>query len=120
MMKNNVRPVDIARRLQISTSSLRNYEKRGLVPPAERLPTGYRVYTEEHVAYFECIVAMSTGFGMDITTSVLKKIQIGDLDSALWDVNNAQVVNSGDRKKIKEAFEYLDKLLGEHQLKKNC
>lgn len=35
-----MRPVDIARKLEISTTTLRGYEERGLVPPTSRTLTG--------------------------------------------------------------------------------
>ncbi|MFS0558685.1 MerR family DNA-binding transcriptional regulator [Brevibacillus sp. 179-C9.3 HS] len=85
-----MRPIDIARKLKISTSALRNYEEKGLVPPACRSASGYRMYTKEHVAYFECIQAMSPGFGMEATTEVLRLIQAGQVDAALWRVNEIQ------------------------------
>ncbi len=87
----NIRPIDIAEKLNISTSSLRSYEERGIVPKPKRSSTGYRIYSEEHLAYFECIVAMSPGFGMDITSAVLKKLQQKELDAALWMINKEQV-----------------------------
>lgn len=85
-----MRPIDIARKLNVSTSALRNYEEKGLVPPAHRSASGYRKYTEEHVAYFECIQAMSPGFGMEATTEVLQLIQAGQVDAAFWRVNEIQ------------------------------
>ncbi|HZG57190.1 MerR family transcriptional regulator [Paenibacillus sp.] len=85
------RPIDIARKLCISTSALRHYEAWGIVPAIERSSNGYRVYTDEHVAYFECIRAMGPGFGMKLTSEVLRKIQQKDVNSALWLVNEAQV-----------------------------
>jgi DNA-binding transcriptional MerR regulator len=107
-MKNKIRPIDIAKRLNISTSSLRNYETRGIVPSTERSSNGYRGYTEEHIAYFECIVAMSPGFGMEITSAVLKKIQIKELDSALWIINKAQVANYEDKIIVEKALKILE------------
>lgn len=50
-----IRPIDIARRLNISTNALRHYEDWGIIPPVERGTNGYRIYTAEHVAYFECM-----------------------------------------------------------------
>ncbi|MBD0381212.1 MerR family DNA-binding transcriptional regulator [Paenibacillus sedimenti] len=85
-----MRPIDIAKKLNISTSALRNYEAQGMVPPTKRSSTGYRIYTEEHIAYFECIIAMSPWFGMELTSEVLRKIQLKDVDSALWMVNEMQ------------------------------
>lgn len=87
-----IRPIDIVKKLNVSTSSLRSYEARGIVPPTEQLSSGYRVYTERHVAYFECIVAMSPGIGMEITSTVLKKLQLKELYSALWIIIKAQPV----------------------------
>lgn len=118
-MKDKIRPIDIAKRLKISTSSLRNYEARGLVPPPERLSTGYRIYTKEHVAYFECIVAMSPGFGMDITTDVLKKIQLKELDSALWILNKAQVNNYEDKVLTEKAMRLIEKSTDEQIFEKH-
>lgn len=86
----NLRPIDIARKLKLSTSALRNYETNGLVPPTQRSSSGYRIYTEEHIAYFECIQAMAPGFGMDVTSEVLRKIQLKEVDAALWLVNDRQ------------------------------
>ena len=85
-----IRPIDIAKKLGITTSALKHYEKWGIVPPAKRAPNGYRVYTEEHAAYFECIRAMFPGFGVDVTKQVMIKPQEKELDEALWIVNEVQ------------------------------
>lgn len=52
-----LRPIDIAKKLDVGTSAMRHYEEWGIVPPAKRKPSGYRVYTEVHEAYFLCIRA---------------------------------------------------------------
>jgi DNA-binding transcriptional MerR regulator len=111
-----IRPIDIAKKLNISTSSLRSYEERGIVPKPERSSTGYRIYTEEHVAYFECIVAMSSGFGMDITSAVLKKLQRKELDAALWIINNAQVANYEDKIIIERVNKHLENMTHEQSM----
>ncbi|CAM3715670.1 MULTISPECIES: MerR family transcriptional regulator [Paenibacillus] len=85
-----IRPIEIARKLGISTSALRHYESWGIVPPTERTASGYRIYTEEHAAYFECIRAMFPGFGVDVTKKVMKKLQEKELDEALWIINEVQ------------------------------
>lgn len=108
-----MRPVDIARRLNISTSSLRNYEAKGIVPSTERLDTGYRVYTDEHVAYFECIAAMAPGFGMEITSAVLKKIQVKELNSSLWIINKAQAINYENKMIVRKVLKLLETLVDE-------
>ncbi|QQZ08416.1 MerR family DNA-binding transcriptional regulator [Heyndrickxia vini] len=111
-----LRPIDIAKKLNISTSSIRSYEERGIVPKSERSSTGYRIFTEEHFAYFECIVAMSPGFGMEITSAVLKKLQRKELDAALWIINKAQVANYEDKIIIEQVNNYLEKLTHENSM----
>ncbi|MGG4094655.1 MerR family transcriptional regulator [Paenibacillus lautus] len=85
-----IRPIDIAKKLGITTSALKHYEQWGIVPPTKRAPNGYRIYTEEHAAYFECIRAMFPGFGVDVTKQVMVKLQESELDEALWIVNEVQ------------------------------
>ncbi len=70
-----IRPIDIANKLGVSTSALRHYESWGIVPPVERAANGYRMYTEEHVAYFECIRSMAPGFGIQLTSRVTLLLQ---------------------------------------------
>lgn len=111
-----IRPIDIAEKLNISTSSLRSYEERAIVPKPERSSTGYRIYTEEHLAYFECIVSMSPGFGMDITSAVLKKLQRKELDAALWLINKAQVANYEDKINIERVNKHLENVDQEHSM----
>ncbi|KAF0818193.1 Transcriptional regulator, MerR family [Bacillus sp. ZZV12-4809] len=112
----NMRPIDIAKKLNISTSTLRSYEKRGLVPKPSRSPAGYRIYTEKHLAYFECIVAMSPGFGIDTTAAVLKALQRKKLDAALWIINSAQKAANEDKALIEQVKEHLQHLDSEKLL----
>ncbi|MBH5320198.1 MerR family DNA-binding transcriptional regulator [Paenibacillus sp. GSMTC-2017] len=102
-----MRPIDIARKLNISTSTLRNYETQGIVPPTERLSSGYRIYTEEHVAYFECILAMAPGFGMEVTSEVLRKLQVKDIHYALWIVKEKEAQLYDAQLMAKRAIESL-------------
>lgn len=84
------KPIDIARELNISTSALRHYESWGVVPAPERAENGYRLYTKEHLAYFRCLRALSSGFGFKLTSDVLRHIQNGDMDAAFWLISEAQ------------------------------
>lgn len=86
----SVRPIDIARKLGISTTTLRKYEERGLIPPVSRSGAGYRIYTEEHIAYFVCVREMLPGFNTTIISEVLKQVMAHKIASAYWIVNKAQ------------------------------
>ncbi|WP_188455920.1 MerR family transcriptional regulator [Virgibacillus oceani] len=102
-----IKPIDIARKLNISTSALRHYESWGIVPKAERAANGYRIYTEVHAAYFECIRSMSTGFGMEVVRKVMPLIHENKVADALWIVNNVQVNLFKEKQKAEQAMKVL-------------
>lgn len=85
-----LKPKDIAKELQISTSALRHYESWGVVPPPKRNENGYRLYTQTHLAYFRCLRAMFPGFGFAVTYEVLRHIQKREMDEAFWLANGEQ------------------------------
>ncbi|MFB5763715.1 MerR family DNA-binding transcriptional regulator [Paenibacillus medicaginis] len=86
-----MRPKELARTFSISTSTLRNYEAKGLIPPAQRTASGYRSYTDKHVAYLACLQSMAPAFGMDVTAEVLLAVQSQDIDKALWRVKESEI-----------------------------
>ena len=85
-----IRPIDIARKLGISTTSLRKYEELGLLPPVSRSEAGYRIFTPQHIAYFVCIREMTVGFSLNRVSKMLKEVQAKKIDAALWLANQAQ------------------------------
>jgi DNA-binding transcriptional MerR regulator len=103
-----LKPIDIARKLNISTSALRHYESWGIIPEVKRSPNGYRIYTEEHVAYFECIRAMLPGFGMDLIKESLIKIQSKDVMAAILIINKAQHNLFSERMITEKTIELLE------------
>lgn len=100
--------IEIARKLKISTSALRHYEAWGLIPKVERAANGYRNYTKEHEAYFECIRAMYAGFGMNLVREVMPLIINGDILNALWLINKAQVNLHAEREVAQRTIDMLD------------
>ncbi|KPU44456.1 HTH-type transcriptional regulator CueR [Oxobacter pfennigii] len=97
-----IRPVDIARRLNVSTTTLRVYEDMGLAPKPNRTSAGYREYTEEHAAYFVCVREMLPAFDLTFIKSVLKKVQNKDIDTAFQLLNGAQADLWNDRQIAKK------------------
>jgi DNA-binding transcriptional MerR regulator len=91
------RPIDIARKLGVSTTMLRHYEEFGVIPQVHRTPSGYRIFTEEHVAYFICIREMMHGFTLTEIARMLKPVMENRLDEALWLANDALVTLQTDR-----------------------
>lgn len=102
-----MRPIDIARKLDVGTSALRHYENWGIVPQPERKPNGYRLYTKEHLAYFQCIRAMYPGFGMAAVRKIMPLIQQERYTEALWEVNKVQAELFVKKQQATEALEIL-------------
>lgn len=100
--------IEIAKKLNISTSALRHYESWGLVPKIERAKNGYRIYTSEHETYFECIRALNAGFGMDLVKKVMPLIIKGKIHDALWLINKAQVNLYTEKETVQKTVEILD------------
>ena len=103
-----IRPIDIANKLGISTSALRHYESWGIVPPVERAANGYRIYTEEHVAYFACIRAMAPGYGIQLASRVMLLLQRREAEEALWIVNEAQAALHQEKNIAEQTMRILD------------
>lgn len=84
------RPIDIAKKLNISTSTLRVYEDMEIIPPVNRTDSGYRVYTEVHLQYFICIRKMVNGYTLSFIKELLTEYMRGNLDKSLWMITKSQ------------------------------
>jgi DNA-binding transcriptional MerR regulator len=78
-----MRPADLAREHGISTQAVRNYERDGFLPPAERTPSGYRIYTEVHAAALRAFLALIPGYGHALSGQIMNAIHDGEVDHAL-------------------------------------
>lgn len=103
-----MRPIDIARKIGMSTSALRHYESWGLIPPVPRTTSKHRMYSLEHLAYFECIRNMGEGFGMKLTGAVIGRIRNGEIDEALWIINDGQARKNQDKQIALRAVSMLE------------
>lgn len=108
-----MRPVDIARRLKVSTTTLRHYEEFGMIPNVIRSSNGYRIYTAEHIAYFICIREMMHGFTLSEIAKFLKPVLAKQTDDTLWMANEAQAALQKDKyvcDQIKQRFLFKRKI----------
>lgn len=80
---STVRPADLAREHGLSTQAVRNYEESGFLPPAERTPSGYRVYTEVHAAALRTFIALIPAFGHARAGQIMNALHTGSLDDVL-------------------------------------
>ncbi len=100
--------IEIARKLNISTSALRHYEAWGLIPEVERAENGYRKYTKVHEVYFRCIRALIAGCGMDFVREVMPLVKEGKKLDVLWKMNRAQVELHLEKETVQKTVDILD------------
>lgn len=65
---------ELSRRTGIPVKRLRFYSNEGLLPPAARSPSGYRLYTEEHAVRIDLIRSLrEAGIGLEEIGQVLRR-----------------------------------------------
>ncbi|WP_416565920.1 MerR family transcriptional regulator [Nocardia testacea] len=78
-----LRPADLAREHGLSPQAVRNYERAGFLPAAERTAGGYRIYTEVHAAALRAFLALVAAYGHALAGRIMTELHAGDLDAAL-------------------------------------
>jgi DNA-binding transcriptional MerR regulator len=79
----HLRTRDLALAGDISVQQVRNYEASGLIPKAQRNASGYRLYTQQHLAALKTMKSMVPGYGGPRTSAIMQAIHRGDLSAAL-------------------------------------
>ncbi len=82
-----LRTHDLALAGHISVQQVRNYEANGLIPKAQRSPSGYRLYTQQHLAALKAVKSMVPGYGWPRTSAIMKALHRGDLSAALTTID---------------------------------
>ncbi|GGM05022.1 TioE family transcriptional regulator [Dactylosporangium sucinum] len=94
------RPVDLAREHGISPQTVRNYERDGVIPPAERAESGHRRYTGIHAGALRAYLALVAGHGYATAGDVMRAVAAGDLDTALRAVDRGHAQLLRDRETV--------------------
>ncbi|RJO78351.1 MerR family transcriptional regulator [Nocardia panacis] len=79
----NLRPSDLAREHGLSAQAIRNYERDGCLPAADRSDTGYRRYTEVHAAALRAFLALVPAHGHATASRIMNAVNDNDLETAL-------------------------------------
>jgi DNA-binding transcriptional MerR regulator len=95
-----LRPVDLARASGLSTQAVRNYEAAGILPPADRTPSGYRVYTPRHLRALRAFLALIPGHGHATATAIMQAVNRGAIDEALRLIDESHVQLLDDRRTL--------------------
>ncbi|MFI6783006.1 MerR family transcriptional regulator [Micromonospora sp. NPDC050276] len=94
------RPVDLARAHGLSAQAVRNYERDGVLPPAQRTPNGYRRFTEVHVKALSAYLALIAGHGYAASGEIMRAVNRGEIDAALRTIDQGHVLLQRDRETL--------------------
>ncbi|MFD9727950.1 TioE family transcriptional regulator [Streptomyces sp. NPDC059072] len=97
---SRLRPIDLARRHGLSTQAVRNYEDAGILPAADRTPSGYRTYTPLHARALDAFLALMPGHGHATATSVMRAVNQGETDEALRLIDESHARLLDDRRTL--------------------
>lgn len=94
------RPVDLAREHGLSAQAVRNYEAAGILPPAERSPSGYRRYTLRHAQALRTFVALVPAHGHAPATAIMVAVNEARTDDALELIDRSHAQLLEDRRTL--------------------
>ncbi|MGH3742989.1 MAG: TioE family transcriptional regulator [Micromonosporaceae bacterium] len=105
-----MRPADLAREHGISTQAVRNYERDGFIPPADRTRSGYRIYTELHAAALRAYLSLVPAYGHKASGGIMNALHADELDRALTiiDRGHSQLLRDrGTLDRVRNAVDHL-------------
>lgn len=110
---DQLRPVDLAREVGISTQQVRNYEAAGILPPAPRTESGYRRYGTRHLDALRTYRALVPGFGPGTAAAIIRAVHEGDERRVLRLVDASHSALHEQRLATDAASEALDTAAGQ-------
>ncbi|WNV84598.1 TioE family transcriptional regulator [Umezawaea sp. Da 62-37] len=108
-----LRPADLAREHGLSTQAVRNYERSGFLPPADRTDTGYRIYTEVHASALHAYLALVPAHGYPAAGRIMAALNQDDLDRALGIIDSGHGRLIRDRETLDAVRQAVDHLTAE-------
>ncbi|MDU1413423.1 MAG: MerR family transcriptional regulator [Clostridium sp.] len=116
---------EVAKKVGIHSNTVRLYEKLELIPKVNRLPNGYRVFTDYHI---EQLKLARTAFKVEILQNGLRKKIInvvklsakGEFQKAINCTNDYINQIKKEQKNAEEAIELSKKLLLGRDVKGDC
>ncbi|EGD48218.1 regulatory protein MerR [Ruminiclostridium papyrosolvens DSM 2782] len=109
---------ELAKRVGVHSNTVRLYEKLKLIPEADRLPNGYRVFTDYHLEQFKLariafkVEVLQNGLRKKII-DVVKLSAEGELEEAINCTNEYINQIKQEQRNAEEAIELSKKLLSD-------
>lgn len=105
-----LRTKDLARAVEISVQQVRNYEADGFLPPVERSPSGYRRYTQQHLAALKTARHLIGGYGASVAQQVMKAVHQRRLADALALIDQRHAEFATTRSQLEQTLKSLNVL----------
>ncbi|MBV9231861.1 MAG: MerR family transcriptional regulator [Chloroflexi bacterium] len=109
-LRNSLRTIDLARAAGISVQQVRNYEALGLLPPTSRSKSGYRLYTQHHLAALKTARSLVSGYGWQRTPKIMQALHRGDLSAALATIDTRHAELASKRLQAEQTLSALHAL----------
>jgi DNA-binding transcriptional MerR regulator len=103
-MDKTFTPKQMAKRLHVSTTTLRRYENLDLVPDVPRTTSNRRYYTPLHVQAFLALRSLLKGFDLPIVYDVMNLLKKGHVEQALWKINLQQYNIQVEKQRVEEVM----------------
>ncbi|MGZ7442757.1 MerR family DNA-binding transcriptional regulator [Paenibacillus sp. TH7-28] len=95
-------PKQIAKMLNISTTTLRRYEEQGLIPDVHRTASNRRCYRPVHLQAFTVIRTLLQGYDIPLVYEVMRNIKKGNTVEALWLINRQLHLLQEEKQRVEE------------------
>jgi DNA-binding transcriptional MerR regulator len=95
---------DLALAGDISVQQVRNYEANGLIPQVPRSPSGYRLYTQQHLAALQTVKSLVRGYGWQRTSAIMQALHRGDLSAALAIIDERHAEQARKRLQVEQTL----------------
>ncbi len=108
--RSYLRTHDLALAGGISVQQVRNYEASGLIPQAQRSPSGYRLYTQQHLAALKTVKSMVRSYGWPRTSAIMQALHRGNLSAALAIIDERHAEQARKRFQVEQTLSALHTL----------
>jgi DNA-binding transcriptional MerR regulator len=109
-VRTYLRTIDLAQAGHISVQQVRNYEASGFIPPAERSPGGYRLYTQKHLVALKTARSLLGGYGWQRARAIMQAVHQGKLSVALTLIDERHAELASKRLQLEQTLAALSTL----------
>ena len=109
--ERTLKTADLGHRVGYSTQQVRDLERLGVIPPAERGSNGYRRYREQHVIALRAYRALAASIGPVPARQLMPSLRTCSIDEAAEKIDDLHATIASARARVREARRALDAVL---------